>query len=99
MKTLARSLIAVVSLALTSAVFAASAEEHVTGTVVASDVQGFVIETASKERVEFHMEAGKPKVGEKVTVYYDISGRDHRGVWFAMKIEKAGKAGRGSKKN
>jgi hypothetical protein len=47
----------------------------------------------------FHMEAGKPKVGEKVTVYYDISRRDHRGVWFAMKIEKAGKSEKGSKKN
>ena len=92
MNTLTCSLVAVVSLAVTSEVFAAGAEDHLTGTVVASDVQGFVIETATKKRVEFHMEAGKPKMGEKVTVYYDISRRDHRGVWFAMKIEKAGKA-------
>ena len=47
----------------------------------------------------FHMEAGKPKVGEKVTVDYDPSQRDHRGVWFAMNVEKAGKTEKGSKKD
>jgi len=98
MKTLACSLTAVVSLALASAGFGASTQERVSGTVVSSDIQGFVVETATKEHVEFHMEAGKPKVGEKVTVYYDPSRRDRRGVWFAMDVEKAGKTDKGSKK-
>ena len=98
MKTLACSLTAVVSLALASTAFGAGAQERVSGTVISSDIQGFVVETATKERVVFHMEAGKPKVGEKVTVYYDPSQRDHRGVWFAMNVEKTGKTEKGSKK-
>jgi hypothetical protein len=97
MKTLMCSLAVVVSLALASAALDASAQQRVSGTVISSDIQGFVIETATKERVAFHMEAGKPKVGEKVTVYYDPSRRDHRGVWFAMDVEKAGKSDKGSK--
>jgi hypothetical protein len=97
MKTLMCSLAVVVSLALASAALGASAQQRVSGTVISSDIQGFVIETATKERVAFHMEAGKPKVGEKVTVYYDPSRRDHRGVWFAMDVEKAGKSDKGSK--
>jgi hypothetical protein len=99
MKTLMCSLAVVVSLALASAALGASAQQRVSGTVISSDIQGFVIETATKERVAFHMEAGKPKVGEKVTVYYDPSRRDHRGVWFAMDVEKAGKSEKGSKRN
>lgn len=55
-----------------------------------------IIETATKHRVEFNLELGshgyKPKVGEKVTVHYDIT---PRGKWIARQIEKAGK---GSKK-
>jgi hypothetical protein len=98
MKTLACRLTAVVSLALAIAGFGASAQERLSGTVISSDIQGLVVETATKERVVFHMEAGKPKVGEKVTVYYDASQRDHRGVWFAMNVEKAGKTDKGSKK-
>jgi hypothetical protein len=99
MKTLTCSFATVVSLALASVGFGASAHEHVSGTIISSDVQGFVVETSTKKRVEFHMEAGKPKVGEKVIVYYDPAQRDHRGVWFAMNIEKAGKTDEGSKKN
>jgi hypothetical protein len=45
------------------------------------------------------MEASKPKIGERVTVYYDPSQADHHGFWFAMKIEKVGKAEGGSKEN
>lgn len=97
MKTLACSLTAVISLALASAALGASAQQRVSGTVISSDIQGFVIETATKEHVAFHMEAGKPKVGEKVAVYYDPSRRDHRGVWFAMDVQKAGKSDKGSK--
>jgi len=68
----------------------------VSGTVISSDIQGFVVETATKERVAFHMEAGKPKIGEKVTVHYDPSRRDHRGVWFAMDVQKTDKSSKGS---
>ena len=99
MKRLICSLTAVVSLVLASVGFSAGAQEHVTGTVVSSDIQGFVVETATKERVEFHMEAGKPKVGQKVTVSYDPSQRDHRGLWFALDVQKAGKTGKSTKKN
>lgn len=91
------SLIIVVSLGLSGAISAGSAQEQVTGTVISSDIQGFIVETATKARVAFHMEAGKPKVGEKVMVYYDPSQRDHRGVWFAMDVQKAGKSDKGSK--
>ena len=85
MKTLACSLTAVISLALASAALGASAQQRVSGTVISSDIQGFVIETATKEHVAFHMEAGKPKVGEKVTVHYYITGR---GNVYAKKIDK-----------
>ena len=106
MKTLMCSLAVIVSVALSSAVFAGSEKYlHMTGTVVAPDpgmAPGLiVIETAPKKYVSFHAEgegAGL-KVGEKVTVYYDPSKADHHGFWFAMKIEKDGKAGKGSKKN
>ncbi len=93
------SLAAILSVALSSTVFATSGEKQMTGTVVASDAYGFEIETATKESGVFHMEAGKPKLGEKVTVYYNPSQRDRRGSWFAMKVEKGGKAGKGSKKD
>src|SRR5947209_5075245 len=99
MKRLTCILTAIVGLALASVSFSAGAQERTSGTVISSDIQGFVVETATKERVEFHMEAGKPKVGEKVTVSYDPSQRDHRGVWFALDVEKAGKTGKGAKKN
>jgi hypothetical protein len=95
-------LTAIVSVALSSAIFAASEKyDQMTGTVVEADshFRSLVIETADKQRHAFHMEVGKPKVGEKVTVYYDISQHDHWGRPFAMKIEKAGKAEGGSKKN
>jgi hypothetical protein len=103
MKTLTYSLMGVVSLALSSAVFAASLEEgRVTGTVVEvyHGGSGIVIETADKKRWEMTNDSGWPndklKVGEKVTVHYEIIGR---GKWIARKIEKAGKAQGGSKKN
>jgi hypothetical protein len=100
MKTLMCSL-AIVSVALSSAVFAASKKYlHMTGTVVKSEVIGVIaIETAPKKYVSFHSEGAALKVGEKVTVYYDPSQADHHGFWFAMKIEKGGKAGKGSKKD
>ena len=103
MKTLAWSLIAIVSVALSSAVFAANLEEgQITGTVVEvyHGASGIVIETADKKRWEMINDSGWPndklKVGEKVTVHYEIIGR---GKCIARKIEKAGKAEKGSKKN
>ena len=93
MKILACSLIAVVSVALSGAVFAGSQEDsrdhQATGTVVEGDVGWFVIETAKKERVEFSLNGTglkNPKVGEKVTVHYAITGR---GWLLARQIEKA----------
>ena len=84
MKTLAWSLIAIVSIA----VFAESAEDRqITGTVVQVEFPMMTIETAKKERWEFSMEGGiKPKVGEKVMVHYTVTGR---GKHIAYKIEKA----------
>ena len=106
MKTLVCSLAAVLSVALGSALFAGSEKYlHMTGTVVKPDpgtAPGVIaIETAPKKYVTFHAEAEGAglKVGEKVTVYYDPSKADHHGFWFAMKIEKAGDTGKGSKKH
>jgi hypothetical protein len=101
MKTSMCSLAVVLSVALSSAVFAGSEKYlHMTGTVVESGHPGVIaIETAPKESFSFHSESAALKVGEKVTVYYDPSQADHHGFWFAMKIEKGGKAGKGSKKD
>lgn len=97
MKILACSLTAIVSLALSGAVLAASEDLKMTGTVVEVNFPTMTIETAKKERVDFGMEGGiKPKIGEEVTVTYQITGR---GKWIAYKLEKAGKTKKGSKKN
>jgi hypothetical protein len=81
MKILVCSLIAIVSVALSSAVFAANLEEgQITGTVVEvySGGCGIALETAKKERWEMCNDSGWPndklKVGEKVTVHYHITG-------------------------
>ena len=102
MKILACNLIAIVSVALSSAVFAANSEEgQITRTVVEvyHGASGIVIETADKKRWEITNDSGWPqdklKVGEKVTVHYDITGR---GKCIARKIEKAGKAEKSSRK-
>jgi hypothetical protein len=97
MKTLACSLIAAVSLALSSAVFAAGAKDYqVTGPIVEVNSSMIVIEKgAKKERWEIARDSNtksdtEPKVGEKVTVHYSMT---------ATNIEaKAGKAEKGSKK-
>jgi hypothetical protein len=103
MKILVCSLIAIVSVALSSAVFAANLEEgQITDTVVEvySGGCGIALETAKKERWEMCNDSGWPndklKVGEKVTVHYHITGR---GKCIAHKIEKASKADKGAKKN
>jgi hypothetical protein len=57
------------------------------------------IDTAKKERWYFKSDLDpqsvKLKVGERVTVHYEIGGRK----MYVTKIEKAGKADKGSKKN
>jgi hypothetical protein len=82
---------AIVSVALSSTVFAANLEEgQITGTVV--DADAITIDTAKGQRWYFKRdldsESIKPlKVGEKVTVHHYITGR---GNVYAKKIEKAG---------
>ncbi len=97
MKTTALSLIAAASLALSGAVFAASAKDYqVTGPIVEVNSSMIVIEKGQKkERWEIARDSGtksdtEPKVGDKVTVHYTMT---------ATNIEaKAAKADKGSKK-
>src|SRR5437764_7246203 len=88
MKRFACSLIALVGLGLSSALFAANLEEgQITGTVV--DAEAITIDTAKGERWYFNRDPAlsvKLKVGERVTVHYYITGR---GKVYAKKIEKA----------
>jgi hypothetical protein len=90
MKTLMCSLIAIVSAALSSAVFSANLEEgQITGTVV--DAEVLTVKTGPGDIWLFNpvpgLESVKLKVGERVTVHYYITGR---GKVYAKKIEKAG---------
>jgi hypothetical protein len=93
------SLAGVLSVALGSGNLAAGAnEQQMSGTVVEYHPGSLTIENSKKERVEFHAELGdqryRPKVGDKVTVHYEINSR---GWWFTYKVEKAGKSEKGSK--
>jgi hypothetical protein len=101
MKTLMCSLAAVLSVALGSGTLAVAEEEQqMSGTVVEYHPGFLTIENSKKERVEFHAELGdqryRPKVGDKVTVHYEINSR---GWWFTYKVDKAGKAEKGSKEH
>lgn len=102
MKTLMCSLAAILSVALSSAVFAARDDDgEITGTVVRVNAEG-----------EFEVDDGKgafalvpafdgpvPKVGEKVRVHYYHCGSGRKGFHHcADKIEKLGNADKGSKK-
>jgi hypothetical protein len=94
MKTTALSLIAAASLALSGAVFAASAKDYqVTGPIVEVNSGMIVIEKGkNKERWEIARDSNtkadtEPKVGDKVTVHYTMT---------ATNIEA--KAAKGSKK-
>jgi len=100
MKTLMCSLVAAVSVALGSAVFAAVDDVHhlVTGTVVSVNVGYMEIDTHDGGTnfgvfVE-NWGSYKPKVGDNVRVHIRPGGRRV----YADKIEKVGKAERGSKK-
>jgi len=97
MKILACSLIAIVSVALSSALFAANLEEgQITGTVV--DAEAITIDTAKGERWYFKPDPAlsvKLKVGERVTVHYYVT---QRGNVYAKKIEKASMPSKARKK-
>ena len=75
---------------------------QITGTIVKtnSGATGIVIddgETDGGTYVWFMRDTKygtKPRVGERVTVHYEIGGRK----MYALKVEKAGKAEKGSKK-
>ena len=100
MKRLTCSLAVVVSLALTSAIFAAVDENHnlVTGTVVLVNLGYMEIDThdGGTNFGVFVDNWGsyKPRVGDNVRVHIRAGGRRV----YADKIEKVAKAERGSKK-
>jgi hypothetical protein len=103
MKTLACSLMAAVSLGLSSPIFAASEQDHqITGTIVKinSGATGIVIddgETDGRAHLWFDRETKygtKPKIGERVTVHYEFSGRK----MYVIKMEKAGTTDKARKK-
>lgn len=102
MDILTSSLAAILSVALSSAVFAARDDDgEITGTVVRVNAEG-----------EFEVDDGKgsfalvpafggpvPKVGEKVRVHYYQCGSGRKGFHHcADKIEKLGNAEKGSTK-
>jgi len=95
-------LIAVLSLALSSATFAAGQEDldhHVTGTVVELSPGSATLDTGRGTPFEIGLEnnvGSHLKVGQKVTLHYYVAGR---GKLIADKIEKAGTTEKGSKKN
>jgi uncharacterized protein YdbL (DUF1318 family) len=93
MKTLICSLAVVLSVALSSAVLAADVkEQQMAGTVVERSLGYLTIENSKKEQIMFNLDLGnqryQPKVGDRVTVYYDISQHDHLGRPIVHKIEK-----------
>ena len=103
MKIVACSLMAAVSLGLSSPDFAAGEQDHqITGTIVKinSGATGIVIDDRESDGgayVWFMRDTKygtKPKIGERVTVHYEIGGRK----MYVTKIEKAGNAEKGSKK-
>jgi hypothetical protein len=106
MRTLGWSLAAILSVALSSAIFAASDEYVVTGTVVKIEGGTIVIDEGKHDgqgrfEVVWDTLAGSvqtPKVGEKVRVHwYRCGGRGGR-FHCADKLEKLDNTGGGSKK-
>ena len=99
------SLAAILSVALSSGVFAASDDGVITGTVVSVTKEGnFKVDDGKHDgtdNFEF-IPAGDlqtPKVGEKVRVYYYHCGSGRKGFHHCVKkIEKVGNAEGGSKK-
>ncbi len=105
MKTLVRSLAAILSVSLSSAAFAASDDGWITGTVASVTKDGdFAIDEGKHDGSgNFELipagDVQTPKVGEKVRVHYYHCGSGRKGFHHcADKIEKLGKAEGGSKK-
>jgi hypothetical protein len=100
MKRLACRLIAVLSPALSSAIFAAGQEDldhHVTGTIVKLSTGSATLDTGHGGPFYIGLEnnvGSHLKVGQKVTLHYYVTGR---GKLIADKIEKADKSDKGSK--
>ena len=94
MKTLMCSLAAIVSVILSSAVLAGSAkEQQVSGTVVECDEIVLVIKDSKKEQLTFNPkflgnQRYQPKVGDQVTVHWEIG---RHGAWWAYKVDKIDK--------
>ena len=105
MKTLMCSLAAILSVALSSSVFAASDDGVITGTVVSVTKEGnFAIDEGKHDGSgNFELipagDCPTPKLGEKVRVHYYHCGSGRKGFHHcADKLEKLGKAEEGSKK-
>ena len=101
MKTTTLRLIVTVSLGLNSAIAAGQEDldHHVTGTIVELSPGSATLNTGQGTPFYIGLEnnvASHLKVGQKVTLHYYVTGR---GKLIADKIEKAGKAKNGSKKN
>jgi hypothetical protein len=89
----------IVSFGLSSTLFAASEEDHqVTGTVVKAPDGTIAIEQKNNELFFFKWDTDIPKVGEKVTVHYDIVGPPNRARVVAHKVERVGEGEKGFKK-
>ena len=91
MKTLMSTLAAILSVALSSAVFAISDDGEITGTIV-STKDGLVLDDG-KGKYEFVIacECPTPKVGEKVRMEYYHCGSGRKGFHHCVKkIDKIG---------
>jgi hypothetical protein len=101
MKTLICGLVAAVSVAVVSAIFAEVDDVHhiVTGTIVSVSVTWYIdIDTHDGGTFGAFVDrhgSYKPKVGDNVKLHYYADGRHN----VADKIEKVGKTEKGSKKN
>jgi hypothetical protein len=100
------SFAAMVSMALSNAVFAAEHDvlEHhlrhekpITGTVVEFGDMLLTIQDSKKERLTFNVryfdQPYQPKAGDKVMVHYYLG---RHGVWITDKVEKLGNPEKGS---
>ena len=93
MKTLMCSLAAILSVALSSAVFAISDDGEITGTIVSMTKGGDVVLDDGKGKYEFVIacECPTPKVGEKVRMEYYHCGSGRKGFHHCVKkVEKLG---------
>jgi hypothetical protein len=97
MKTLVCRLIAVLTVGLSSSIFAAGQEDldyHVTGTIVELSLGSATLHTGHGGPFYIGLENNgcHLKVGQKVTLHYYVTGR---GKLIADKIEKLGQSEKG----